>query len=139
MGDQRSSRRGRPDYRSRGGIRNSLRNFPWNSRFWEKLQDHGDRCSHRRGRQDKANLSCRGLGGRDAAAVWRHLTDPPRGAREFVPTYRSLMIHYDPLEIERAELVRLTCQAIAATPVSTTQGAIWILPCCYEPPFAQDL
>jgi site-specific recombinase XerC len=23
--------------------------------------------------------------------------------------------------------------------VSTTQGAIWILPCCYEPPFAQDL
>jgi inhibitor of KinA len=65
--------------------------------------------------------------------------DPPRGAREFVPTYRSLMIHYDPLEIERAELVRLTCQAIAATPVSTTQGAIWILPCCYEPPFAQDL
>jgi hypothetical protein len=74
MGDQRSSRRGRPDYRSRGGIRNSLRNFPRNSRFWEKLQDHGDRRSHRRGRQDKANLSCRGLGGRDAAALWRHLT-----------------------------------------------------------------
>ena len=61
-------------YRSGGGIRNSLRNFPRNSRFWEKLQDHGDRRSHRRGRQDKANLSCRGLGGRNAAALWRHLT-----------------------------------------------------------------
>src|SRR5258707_15441652 len=39
-----------------------------------KVQDHGDRRSHRRGRQDKANLSCRGLGGRNAAALWRHLT-----------------------------------------------------------------
>ena len=61
-------------YRSRGGIQNSLRNFPRNSRFWEKLQDHGDRRSHRRRRQNKANLSCRGLGGRNAAALWRHLT-----------------------------------------------------------------
>ena len=61
-------------YRSRGGIQNSLRNFPRNSRFWKKLQDHGDRRSHRRRRQDKAILSCRGLGGRNAAALWRHLT-----------------------------------------------------------------
>jgi hypothetical protein len=38
MGDQRGSRRGRPDYRSRGGIRNSLRNFPRNSRFWENFK-----------------------------------------------------------------------------------------------------
>src|ERR1700730_5676558 len=79
MGDQRSSRRGRPDYHSRGGIRNSLRNLPRNSRFWEKLQDHGDRRSHRRGRQDKANLSRRGLGGRNAATFWRHLTSAAEG------------------------------------------------------------
>src|ERR1700716_3968392 len=74
MGDQRSSNRGRPDYRSRGGVRNALRSLPRNSRFWEKLQDHVDRRSHHRGRQDKAILSSGGLGGRDAAAFWGHLT-----------------------------------------------------------------
>src|SRR5258708_25793576 len=31
--------------------------------------------------------------------------DPPAGTREFVPTYRSLMIHYDPLQIDRDTLV----------------------------------
>src|SRR4029077_19445623 len=30
--------------------------------------------------------------------------DPPAGTREFVPTYRSLMIHYDPLQIDRETL-----------------------------------
>lgn len=65
--------------------------------------------------------------------------DPPKGAREFVPTYRSLMIHYEPLEIERAELICIARQAMAATTVSATEGATWILPCCYEPPFAEDL
>jgi hypothetical protein len=70
----RSSNRGRPDYRSRGGVRNTLRSLPRNSRFWEKLQDHVDRHSHHRGRQDKAILSCRGLGRRNAAAFRRHLT-----------------------------------------------------------------
>jgi inhibitor of KinA len=65
--------------------------------------------------------------------------NPPRGAREFVPTYRSLMIHYDPLEIERGELIRIARQAMAAAPVSAAEGATWILPCCYEAPFAEDL
>ena len=33
--------------------------------------------------------------------------DPPAGTREFVPTYRSLMIHYDPLQIDRDTLVAI--------------------------------
>jgi allophanate hydrolase subunit 1 len=33
--------------------------------------------------------------------------DPPLGTREFVPTYRSLMIHYDPLQIDRDTLVAI--------------------------------
>jgi inhibitor of KinA len=65
--------------------------------------------------------------------------DPPAGAREFVPTYRSLMIHYDPLEIARAELIRIARQAIAALSVSTAEGTTWLLPCCYEKPFAEDI
>jgi inhibitor of KinA len=65
--------------------------------------------------------------------------DPPPGVREFVPTYRSLMIHYDPLRIDRAELIRIARQAMAAAPVSASDGTTWILPCCYEAPVAEDL
>ena len=64
---------------------------------------------------------------------------PPVGAREFVPTYRSLMVHYDPLEIARAELIRIARRAIAALSVSPAEGTSWILPCCYEKPFAEDI
>ena len=65
--------------------------------------------------------------------------DPPKGAREFVPTYRSLMIHYEPLEIARNTLVGIAERAMAGSAVSATEGASWILPCCYELPFAEDL
>jgi inhibitor of KinA len=40
--------------------------------------------------------------------------DPPLGTREFVPTYRSLMIHYDPLLIDRDTLVAIVRRATAA-------------------------
>ncbi|HLG82638.1 MAG TPA: carboxyltransferase domain-containing protein [Bradyrhizobium sp.] len=63
----------------------------------------------------------------------------PKGVREFVPTYRSLMIHYEPLEIERSELIGIARQAMAAATVTASDGASWILPCCYEPPFSEDL
>ena len=33
--------------------------------------------------------------------------DPPTGTRELVPTYRSLMIHYDPLQIDGDMLVAI--------------------------------
>jgi hypothetical protein len=45
-------------YRSRRGVRNSLRSLPRHSGFREKLQDHVDRYPHHRGRQDKAILPC---------------------------------------------------------------------------------
>src|SRR5258708_22093771 len=37
--------------------------------------------------------------------------DPPVGIRECVPTYRSLMIHYDPLEIDRETLIAFVHRA----------------------------
>ena len=64
---------------------------------------------------------------------------PPKGVRELVPTYRSLMIHYEPLEIERGELIGIARQAMAASAVSASEGATWIFPCCYESPFSEDL
>src|SRR4029077_4085819 len=33
--------------------------------------------------------------------------DPPAGVRELVPTYRSLMIHYDPLRLDRGTLIAI--------------------------------
>ena len=65
--------------------------------------------------------------------------DPPAGAREFVPTYRSLMIHYDPLQIDRDTLIAIVHGATGAVVEGRGEAAIWTLPCCYDPALAEDL
>jgi inhibitor of KinA len=65
--------------------------------------------------------------------------NPPAGVREFVPTYRSLMIHYDPLQIDRDRLVQIVREAVKAPSVSPARAATWVLPCCYEAPFSEDI
>ncbi len=65
--------------------------------------------------------------------------DPPAGLRECVPTYRSLMIHYDPLQLDRGRLVRIARDAAVAASAPGAKPATWILPCCYEPPFSEDI
>lgn len=66
--------------------------------------------------------------------------DPPEGLRELVPTYRSLMIHYDPLRLDRARLVARVEAALASpSQVAARSGALWTLPCCYAPPHGEDL
>lgn len=65
--------------------------------------------------------------------------DPPVGAREFVPTYRSLMIHYDPLQIDRDALIASVHAAMGAVVVGRGEVASWMLPCCYDPALAEDL
>jgi inhibitor of KinA len=65
--------------------------------------------------------------------------DPPAGTREFVPTYRSLMIHYDPLQIDRETLVAIVRRSLGAVVEGRGEAAIWTLPCCYDPALAEDL
>jgi len=65
--------------------------------------------------------------------------DPPAGTREFVPTYRSLMIHYDPLEIGRDALVAIVRRHASAVVEWRGEGTTWTLPCCYDPALAEDL
>lgn len=61
------------------------------------------------------------------------------GVRETVPTYRSLMIHYDPLVLTRAALIDAIRQAQSA-PVKTQAPVwLWTIPCCYDPAMAEDL
>lgn len=65
--------------------------------------------------------------------------DPPDGLRETVPTYRSLMIHYDPLVLTReilASRVVALCDGAAARAAAPSH---WTLPCCYEAPHGEDI
>lgn len=61
------------------------------------------------------------------------------GVRETVPTYRSLMIHYDPLRLTRENLLQAIEQIEAADPEPRQAKALWTVPCCYAPQFAEDL
>jgi inhibitor of KinA len=61
------------------------------------------------------------------------------GVCEVVPTYRSLMIHYDPLVLPRADLVAAVEKIEAADPGLQKPKSLWTIPCCYEPEFAEDL
>jgi inhibitor of KinA len=91
----------------------------------------------------------------------------PQGVRETTPTYRSLLIHYDPLEISRDALVgwierRPSAPTVIARSIgdeaiqgpphgsgvlrsarndvgATSQVARWTLPCCYDPAVAEDI
>ena len=65
--------------------------------------------------------------------------DPPAGTREFVPTYRSLMIHYDPLQIDRDTLVTVVRSVMTGVAEWRGEGTTWTLPCCYDPTLAEDL
>jgi inhibitor of KinA len=65
--------------------------------------------------------------------------DPPAGIRECVPTYRSLMIHYDPLEIDRETLIGTVHRAMESVAEGRGQATTWTLPCCYDRELAEDL
>lgn len=65
--------------------------------------------------------------------------DQPAGTREFVPTYRSLMIHYDPLQIDKDTLIAIVSRMLTGLGEWRGEGTIWTLPCCYDPALAEDL
>jgi inhibitor of KinA len=61
------------------------------------------------------------------------------GVRETVPTYRSLMVHYDPLVLTRGTLIE-TVESIEAAPSKPrAPAALWTIPCCYDPGVGEDL
>lgn len=67
----------------------------------------------------------------------------PPGVRETTPTYRSLLVHYEPLEISRAELIARIGGLLSPLPDPAsheeTCAARWIVPCCYDPQLAEDI
>jgi inhibitor of KinA len=67
----------------------------------------------------------------DAAAI--------PGVVETVPTFRSLMVHYDPLATRRAALERTIAGLFAHPPEGRRNARLWRIPICVEGGFAPDL
>jgi inhibitor of KinA len=65
--------------------------------------------------------------------------DPPAGIVETVPTFRSLMVHYDPLATSRANLEAAITQLLDIDREPLAVAQLWRIPVCYEGQFAPDL
>ena len=65
---------------------------------------------------------------------------PVRGVVETVPTYRSLMVHYDPMAISRADVERWVLDADSAVEDAVGPASrIVVLPVAYGGAFGPDL
>jgi KipI family sensor histidine kinase inhibitor len=61
------------------------------------------------------------------------------GIIETVPTFRSLMVHYDPLETTAAQLRRIIEPLLGRAGGSRPDTRLWRLPGCYDSCYAPDL
>jgi KipI family sensor histidine kinase inhibitor len=61
------------------------------------------------------------------------------GILETVPTFRSLMVYYDPVAISQAALAELIARHIGQIQVSERPSRTWRLPVCYDTEMAPDL
>ncbi len=61
------------------------------------------------------------------------------GVVEVVPTFRSLMVHYDPLATTRAALEHAITSLLDREPGARGTGTLWRVPVCYDGEFAPDL
>jgi len=61
------------------------------------------------------------------------------GVVETVPTFRSLMVHYDPLVLPAAVLAARIGELVRGLRTSEQSGRSWRLPVCYDRSLAPDL
>ena len=61
------------------------------------------------------------------------------GIVETVPTFRSLMVYYDPLTLPTAALTARIVELMRGLTVSEESGRTWRLPACYDELIAPDL
>jgi KipI family sensor histidine kinase inhibitor len=61
------------------------------------------------------------------------------GVIEIVPTFRSLMVHYDPLRITQAELARALKPLLARLEAWPLPGRRFCIPVCYDESVGLDL
>jgi KipI family sensor histidine kinase inhibitor len=61
------------------------------------------------------------------------------GVVELLPTFRSLMVHYDPAQTSHAELARAIGPLLDRLEGVRPAARRWTIPVCYDPDFALDL
>jgi len=61
------------------------------------------------------------------------------GIIETVPTYRSLIVHYDPLRLSATSLTSTITTLMADLRAHEDVGRKWHIPACYDPSIAPDL
>ncbi|HSW15836.1 MAG TPA: 5-oxoprolinase subunit PxpB [Ramlibacter sp.] len=61
------------------------------------------------------------------------------GVVEAVPTYRSLMVHYDPLQTDHISLQEQLAVMLEHEDGGESEARLWRVPACYEPSHAPDL
>jgi len=61
------------------------------------------------------------------------------GIIETVPTFRSLMVHYDPFVLPTEELITTIEGLVLCEGMNPTTGSVWGLPVCYDRRVAEDL
>ena len=61
------------------------------------------------------------------------------GVIETVPTFRSLMVHYDPLVLPAASLTARIAALMDGLQITEPASRLWCLPACYDAVFAPDL
>ena len=79
-----------------------------------------------------------GRGQSDLNAIARHLHEalaqsPPVGVRETVPTFRTVLIHYDPGQTSQQDLIERVRRMLPDLAVgSHSEGRLWEFPVCFE-------
>lgn len=61
------------------------------------------------------------------------------GVIELVPTFRSLMVHYDPLLLSHAELLAEIEPLMSGLASVHPKARLWVLPSCYDTELGPDL
>mgnify|MGYP006277366129 FL=1 len=63
------------------------------------------------------------------------------GLEETTPSYRSLLIYYEPLVLKRTLLIEIIEEILAKldNPPPLISGRTWTIPCCYDLSLAEDL
>jgi KipI family sensor histidine kinase inhibitor len=61
------------------------------------------------------------------------------GVVEMVPTFRSLMVHYDPVVLPQAELKRRLAPMLDGLEATGGSGRRWRIPACYDESLGVDL
>lgn len=64
---------------------------------------------------------------------------PPKGVVEMVPTYRSLLIHFDPLLADPDEITRIALELAGRLEPKETRARRWRIPVVYGGAFGIDL